>query len=136
MQMNYQPILVHWPCRTLGDHRQLCSKHLPPSVHPYKDNLKTQTHQIWRSTGHTQTDTSEHTDIISITQRKLNLLSVSPPPPPPPRRSGGRRLRQPGPVGHAVRSFSNSEITFGSQHEEINYTLNNGLNMFHLCIKC
>lgn len=124
MQMNYQLILVHWPCRTLGDHRQLYSKHLPPSV---KHNLKTQTHQIGRSTGHTQTNTSEHTDIISITERRLNLLSVSP---------FRGAVQTTGPVcscSPLLLQLWNNIWLSNIQSEVIN-TLNKGLNMFHLRI--
>lgn len=49
MQMNYQLILVHWPSRTLGDHRQLA---VASCLLPCKHNLTTQTRQIWKRTSH------------------------------------------------------------------------------------
>lgn len=67
MQMSHQPFLVHWPCRTVGDHGQLsCTvKHLPPSIQgQFKD---THTHNTIRLEGAPVTHTDRHIHLDTLT---------------------------------------------------------------------
>ncbi len=121
MQINYQLILVHWSCRTVGDHRQLYSKHPPPSTQELFEDTDTQ--EMKELSSYTDMHLSTLTSVASL--RGSYVFCQYPP------HSEGRFSLQVH-VVHTVLSFSSFEITFGSK--AINSSLNNGLNMFHLCV--
>lgn len=75
---------------------------------PFEDNIKTQMRRIERSAGQTGTSSSEHTDILSFTERTKSFVST---------KTGTDQMQSP--VLHAVGSFSNFSLC-STESERIN----------------